>query len=874
MRNKKSIWLTLALLLSLVSCSFTPADSTLSGGQDMPDTYASLYADGSLRGLKGLDEPDQVGIVQERFEKERLYGSEKLQPTYVLQAADFGMSGTDKKDDTAAFIACLAEAKKRNGALGQIVLPGGELDFIEQVNEVDPAYGIVFDDLHNLIISGKGSTLYFHGETKGIHLANCSNLYFEDFQIDWGVPPFSMGTILSNDGTTFKVQVHSGYKVDGNTRVSAFLEYNKTSYTPRTKGNDIYGDVKYTKYLGDNQLEITFNSAHKVAPEGTLVVLRHYLYEYDCFFAEGCQDLHFESVKTYSAPGMMLRAYSSKNIYANRFSCLLKSHTDRLMSVTADAIHTIDCYGDLKVTNSTFENCGDDALNSHGMYSLLLSRQDDQTITINNPRGYNFIPSIGDTMEFRTTDDLTLLQQDVVTAVSKSESGFVLSLKDPLLADVVVGVAVGNVTRNCTLLFENNLIRNKRCRGVLVQTRHATIRNNTFANLSDAGVLLTCDANDWYEALVPGDVLIENNKFLKDNFASGNTGGDICITGYGKGYNLAATGSIQGVDIHNNFFGNCANSGIYANSVFSLKIRNNALYNVALAPKTKAFNAGIYFAYSSEVSLTENAVYLNTSADFKTLAVGPGVNVDNVTVKDNIGFDQSDLVSGNTRVTFAIPEKDAGLTLSLDGVSFDGWSSLKDSLSIQGISDVDQNELAFDDSTFKINGLKMTYDATGLYLGYDVFDDEVAYSQTSSFWEGDGVEICLADDLESKDTLSVLKLTNSSCLELFMSGNANYGNQVVPLRTSDAVLAHQSEIKMSLVSKSDGKGYVGKAFIPFTAIPTIQEKFLNGAGFAFSINFIDSDTSKTRVQYCTSAHPVEYSKNVPYKMAQIVKEAQ
>ena len=50
------------------------------------------------------------------------------------------------------------------------------------------------------------------------------------------------------------------------------------------------------------------------------------------------------------------------------------------------------------------------------------------------------------------------------------------------------------------------------------------------------------------------------------------------ISAYGKGYNLATTGSIENIEIFNNFFANSANAAIYANSIKNLNLLVTFIY--------------------------------------------------------------------------------------------------------------------------------------------------------------------------------------------------------------------------------------------------------------------------------------------------------
>lgn len=869
--NKKVIGGLLMGMMLLTGCQ-TPLENN-----DINDLAIKLSTDefqsDGLQSYKknaaGLEDAAAVGVDKERFDSQRLYGSETLAPTVTLNYADYGLDGTDSLDDTLAFIAMLEAAKTHSPQLVKLVLPSGDLDFIEQVNTIDTSTSIVIRNMKNIIISGADTNFYFHGETRGVVIENSENIYFENINIDWGIPPTSTAKVISSDGKTFVVEALPGFTFNEQTRVSAFLEFSHTAFVPRTRGNDIYGDVETTRYLGNNQLEIVFKSRHGAAPINTLVAVRHYLYEFDCFFINNSKNIYFESIQMYSAPGMGVRAYSTENLYFNRFSTKLKPNMARIMTVTADALHFIDCLGDLIVTNSLFEYTGDDALNEHGMYLNITEIIDANTLRAVNPRGYNFAPKVGDHIEVHTTMDLTLVQQLTVKAVTNANPGFIIEFNETLSDDVKINDVIGNASRTPQLLFENNIVRNKRCRGVLIQTRGATIRNNTFANLSDAGILVTADANDWYESITSHDILIENNKFLKNNYGVGNTAGDIAITAFGKGYNTASVGAIKRVTIHNNFFGNGANAGIAANSVDGLTISNNLIHNTALLPKTSQMENGIYFGYSTNVALLNNIVNLNASSTFKPLRVGPSVNPDTITVTNNVGFDQSDVSSKVVQALFRLDKLTPSTTLSLMGSDLQDWQSLAQNMQILGISDVELNEREFDDSTFKLNGLWVTYDDEGLYIAYDIYDNDVRYATTSSFWEGDGVEIFMSQEAESQDPLNVVRLSNDSTLQLFMSGNETYGNKAVALRTSAAALALADTIIMNFTEKSNGQGYIGKAFIPFTVIPGIKQSIDSQLPFAFAINFMDVDNDDIRVQYATVPNPVEFNKAVPYKMSKL-----
>ena len=74
-------------------------------------------------------------------------------------------------------------------------------------------------------------------------------------------------------------------------------------------------------------------------------------------------------------------------------------------------------------------------------------------------------------------------------------------------------ILVDNISMNSAgFVFDNVMIRNTRCRGILVKTVDATIKNCTFRNLGLTGVLLSVETV-WGESTVPKNTVIQNCLF-------------------------------------------------------------------------------------------------------------------------------------------------------------------------------------------------------------------------------------------------------------------------------------------------------------------------------------------------------------------------
>lgn len=813
----------------------------------------------------GLSNPYIVGVDKSTFETEVLYDVSE-DAVSVINAEDYLVNGDDSLDDSAAFNNLINHLKTLNNQLTEVVLPSGNLDFIQGMNSVNLEYGIDLSGLKNVIFTGNNTNIYFYGEIKGILLEDTENIYFRNINFDWGTAPFSMGTIIENDGQNFKIQVHDGYEIDENTQIQAFLEFDKNAHIPRVKGNDIYWDVDDIDIFANNIINIEFQNEHVESPNGTLVVLRHYIYEYDLFFVNHSKNLYFENINIYSVPGMAVRAYSSENLYFNRFNTILKPGTDRLMTTTADALHMIDCKGDLVVTNSIFENNGDDALNVHGMYLVIKSFIDDNKIEAANPRGYNFEPDIGDSIEITNPNDMSVTETLIVESVEESLSGFIITFTESIADSVKIGYLLGNTTRTADLVFKNNVVRNKRCRGILIQTRKAIVENNVFANLGDAGVLITCDSNDWYESIASKNVEIRNNKFIRNNYSRGGSQGDITIISFGAGNSIGQSGIQTDIIIENNFIANSANSGIAVNSASEVSIEHNLIFSVGLLAKIPTYNSGIYLTNCESIDLSKNNVVNNSTSSFSSIYVGQYVKLQTIDVTENLGFNYNDILGDEFTVLQEVNKTVESINVLDDSLA--DWQSVGTTLNVLGISDVNQSEVTLTESDFKINEFKLTHKADGIYFMFDILDDDMIWvGEDSSFWNGDGVELFISSNKESYDPLNTLKLNGDECIQIFM--NAEF-QEVISLRTSSSIFNARDQVKLNFWLNDNLDGYRGEGYIPFSLIPQIKALIDNEEEVSLNFVFSDADDSEDRVQIATTTHPVETHKFVPYYMGKIL----
>ncbi len=815
---------------------------------------------------EGLSDPWKIGVNKEEYENSIKYNPiEKVKNTVKL--SDYGESVLKDGvyDDTKAFYNAISAIKSFNGDFTMLELSNNTLDFIEGMSGDGSGFGIVIDGVKNLLIKGNNTTIVFHGNTNGILLRNCENVYFQDINIDWGRVPFSMGTIVSTDGQTFVVKVDENYPIDSDTEIQGLLEYNKKTLAPFANGNDIYNDVKSVELIENQTLKITFNKKYNKSPVGTIAILRHQLYSYNGIQVENSKNTYLEHVNLYSAPGMGLLVKSSENLYLNSFNVMLKPNTNRLMSSNADAIHLMETKGEVIITNGLYENCGDDALNVHGFYQTITHISSDRKeVTAVNPRGYTYVPSVGDSVMI--TDPTTLKTTQIVTVKeikSNAKKGFTVRFNEELVKEVDLKYSLINYSAASSVRFENNVVRNKRCRGVLVQTgKEAVVKNNLFYNLGDAAILLTSDLGSWYEGMPTNNITISDNKIIQVNLRGGAKGA-ISASCYTVDNFDAEAGAMKNHTITNNLIANSGHSGMYLASISNLSVMHNLISNVGLLGQ----KYGVMLNQIDGLILQKNELILNSSIKS---GIATSSDETKFTIKDNVGLELEDfIVSVDKNETQVY--KIANSSINVLDNDLSDWIDKGTSISMIGSSNTEHQRVELSNDDYKINSVKFAYDDFGIYVSYDVFDDKLSWASASTPWNGDSVEIFMSANTEYASNMSALKVNDPSCLQILMTSSISGGSNVMTARTSLEILEQKDKILLNFWVKEDGKGYAGEVFIPFEVVPGYKDKIAAGEMIAMCIRFGDYDTdSESLVQVSNVVDSVELNKYVPKRMPKIL----
>ena len=613
-------------LFAIVGCGGNGGGNGENNGGDPPEPPADTRQEVDLKTLcgelgssyysknlkcgepSGLSDPSLVGANESKMNEERYPVPATVEHTYL--ASEHKIL-PENNNNTAALNALLSSLKSVEGSK-KIVFPAGVYRFSDTVT---------LTGLSDLYFVGEGTTEFvMNNWTVAVRMQDCSGVHFNHIDFDYAVSPTVTGVVQAADeaARTVTIAVNEGFDMShylyngGKINYGNYMEFVKDDvtgdYYPDDSGMLRYNstgdrvnmitDGKYDKQ--SNTLTLTFGQGwYKKPAAGKVVSVGYTMYEYYTFEMRACKNYYMEDCNIYTSAGMTFGFYSSENIYLNRTNLRLREGSNRLMTATADGLHTNDCYGDLIVSNSLYENSHDDSINVCTFYKTVQSASG-KTITCAAPNAAaNFPTEVGDKLEIYNSAMEVMASY---TVESVESYGLIYEITvDGSTRKIKEGYLVGNLTRTPKFVAENCVFRNKRNRGILCQTQNSEIRNCTFYNVIHGAINLHSSFDGFFnEGLIPRDVTVKNCKFV-NNHSSAGTDVDVFRNG-----GTIAPDTIRNITIENNYFESNMGQNVRFLGAGSCTVKNNLCYNGARSASS------FYLAKiekSDRISVIDNFVY-------------------------------------------------------------------------------------------------------------------------------------------------------------------------------------------------------------------------------------------------------------------------
>lgn len=475
--------------------------------------------------------------------------------TTTYDLADYGVRPDSGENAAPLIKEAIRQIRTESGGRNiRIVLPAGRYDFhaegasqreyyISNHDQPNPkSVGIVLEDMHNVTFEGNGAELVFHGRMLPVAVVDCSRCSLRNLSIDFANPHISQVRVVENDVEAGLITYEVAPWVEYEIRDSSFVAKGEGWEHVPSFGIAFEGDTRRVIY-NSGDIGVGTRGVEEVAPrtlrapwrnaalvEGTVVAFRGYGRPAPGVFLYRDTDTSLENVTVHYAEGMGLLAQVCDGITLDGFSVALRGDDDpRYFTTQADATHFSGCKGRIVSRGGLYEGMMDDAINVHGTYLRVSSREDDHTLTADYMHGqsYGFVwGHAGDEVQFIASRTMEIAGGRNVIAsieavdapVDKGVKRFRITFEQPL--DEAIGrggeaFGIENLEWTPEVLFADNVIRNNRARGALFSTpRRTVVEDNLFDHTSGTAILLCGDCNGWYETGACRDVTIRRNRFV------------------------------------------------------------------------------------------------------------------------------------------------------------------------------------------------------------------------------------------------------------------------------------------------------------------------------------------------------------------------
>lgn len=477
----------------------------------------------------------------------------------VVYLKDFLTPGAAETDAVPAVRAAL-EHCAATGAR-KLVLPGGRLcmrpdqavekyQFIS--NNDESLKRIAFDlaGMRDFEIDGGGTELLFTGFISPFSLEECENITIRDLTIDFTRTFNSEGIVEAAGDGWLEIRFPEDYLCD---IVNGCLRFRDTEGTVYPFSNLLEFDAvrrepafRATDYWLSNRTipaEKCENGNIRIlrkdlkATVGNVMVFGAAARYNPGFTLADCRGVVIRDVNLYHCGGMGVIAQRSRDIELRRLVIVPSPGKGRMISITADATHYVNCGGYIRMIDCVFENQKDDATNIHGLYMAVerVAGPDKLLLRWRNSGQYgvDFIVP-GMRLELVDNDNVETYAHRSVKSVKRLNKVYTeVTFTEPLPDGVKPLHVVAADDDYPEVLIKGCRMRGNRARGLLLGSRGRTVVEDNRFHIAGAAILIEGDANYWYEQSGVRDVVIRGNVFENGNYGSPGWGAACIAVGSG-----------------------------------------------------------------------------------------------------------------------------------------------------------------------------------------------------------------------------------------------------------------------------------------------------------------------------------------------------
>lgn len=449
------------------------------------------------------------------------------------------------------------------------------------------AVGLYFDGIKNLTLEGNGSTFIAMGQMTNVAMCNCSNITIKNVTFKAKNPDMHRLTVVKKGigYIDFALDEDSRYECsDGDYRFVG-----KGYCTP------FFAHRNMAWWIGKiptGQPDVIFRTFHPLRGAYSFREIAPYLFrakylvpifcsvgdefhlydvrrKYQGIFADKCNDIVLDGVRQSFNYGLATVFQRCENLTIVNCTFAPDKESGKKMASVADFIQVCSCRGKVEIVGNEFCGAGDDCLNVHGVHFKIV-QIDGQDILVKfmHPQTLGYCPfEEGDRLRFVSPRTLLVVGENRVGHARLVDDYTIkITLSSPI-DTAVKGLVVENATACPDVLFKGNSLTRIITRGLLLTSAgKIVVEDNDFYNTSMNAILISDDANSWYESGMVRDVTIEGNRFF------GNEGYYVCV----KPENLVHDGFVHsGITIKSNLFASRHSKGLYFKSAGKCLVEDN-----------------------------------------------------------------------------------------------------------------------------------------------------------------------------------------------------------------------------------------------------------------------------------------------------------
>ncbi len=426
-----------------------------------------------------------------------------------------------------------------------------EYQFISNNDPSMKRIAFQLQDVKDLTIEGNGAVLLFSGHISPFNLERCSHITIQNLTIDFTRAFVSEGRVTAAGPGFFEVEFPEHYRVDLLEGSLRFRDENRETYpfSSLLEFDPVRKEVAY--HVHDYWIWSDSYPAEEVGPRryrmyrkdfgeatvGNVLVFGASSRDNPAFTLLECEGVTLSDVRLYNCCGMGVIAQSSRDIELLRMDVEPTPGSDRIISISADATHFVNCKGYIRMIDCVFRGQKDDATNVHGWYMSVdkVLERDKLLLRWRNSGQYGikFIRP-GMMLELVDSQTMTAFGRSRVKEVRYLNSEYAeVRFADALPETVKEGNVVAEDDAYPDVLIRGCYIGNNRARGLLIGSRgKVVIENNTFHTPGTA-ILFEGDGRYWYEQSGVRDVVIRDNVFDNCMYGSATWGSAVIAVGSG-----------------------------------------------------------------------------------------------------------------------------------------------------------------------------------------------------------------------------------------------------------------------------------------------------------------------------------------------------